>query len=90
MCLTSLIALYSSRRVSEQTSGGLGYDDTTGTNERTGGVNRGGDQETSRYTSGGLGENDTYGDQNQTGGVDTGHDHNYGMGTGRTEDQEEG
>lgn len=74
----------------ERTTGGLGADDTYGTSERTGGVNRGGDQETSQYTSGGLGENDTYGDETQTGGVDTGRDGNYGMGTGRTKDQEQG
>ncbi|KAJ9656040.1 hypothetical protein H2198_005200 [Neophaeococcomyces mojaviensis] len=74
----------------ERTSGGLGYDDTIGTNERTGGVNRGGDQETSQYTSGGLGANDTYGDEKETGGADTGRDHNYGMGSGRTASQERG
>lgn len=74
----------------ERTSGGLGYDDTMGTSERTGGVNRGGDQETSQHTSGGLGENDTYADEGQTGGNDTGFDGNYGMGSGRTEQQEKG
>jgi len=74
----------------ERTSGGLGYDDTIGTNERTGGVSRGGDQETSRYTSGGLGQNDTYGDEGHTGGNETGRAQNYGMGSGRTVDQERG
>jgi len=61
-----------------------------GTSERTGGVNRGGDQETSQYTSGGLGQNDTYGDQGHTGGNQVGSAQNYGMGSGRTADQERG
>ncbi|KAK5946679.1 hypothetical protein PMZ80_000822 [Knufia obscura] len=74
----------------ERTSGGLGYDDTIGTNERTGGVSRGGDEETSRYTSGGLGENDAYGDEGHAGGNQVGAAQNYGMGSGRTVDQERG
>lgn len=61
-----------------------------GDNQRTGGAERGGDQEKSQYTSGGLGENDTYGGEQNTGGADTGYDHDYGMGTGRTVDQEKG
>lgn len=70
------------------TSGGLGYDDRIGDNSRTGGAERGGDQELSEGTSGGLGQNDTYGDEADTGGADTGFDHNFGMGTGRTISQE--
>ncbi|KAK5080900.1 hypothetical protein LTR05_008216 [Lithohypha guttulata] len=77
-------------RYDDRTSGGLGADDTIGSNTRTGGAGRGGDQETSQYTSGGLGADDTYGTEGDTGGNDTGYDHNYGMGTGRTVEQEKG
>lgn len=65
-------------------------DDSIGDNYRTGGVGRGGDQEKSEHTSGGLGQDDTYGDEADTGGADTGMDHNYGMGSGRTQAQEKG
>lgn len=75
---------------SDRTSGGLGYDDTMGGGARTGGTGRGGDQETSQYTSGGLGQDDTYGGEGDTGGADTGAGQNYGMGSGRTRDQEQG
>ena len=75
---------------SGRTSGGLGVDDTIGDTNRTGGHGRGGDQEKSEGTSGGLGQDDTYGTEGDTGGNDTGMDHNYGMGSGRTHDQEIG
>jgi len=62
---------------------GGGFDDSTG---RRGDDSYG----SSGRTGGGLGQDDTYGSSTKTGGIGTDRDDNFGVGSGRTGQQEYG
>jgi hypothetical protein len=87
-----------SGRSGAQASGGYGRSDDTYDSSGRSGAGFGDDSTRARQddfdssgrTGGGLGTDDTYGDSTRTGGIGTGRDDNYGVGSGRTGQQERG